>query len=91
MATNPKPLPREVVARLLDKLGSDDAFRELFVTQPAAALKQCGAPEPDDASRCVCIKKGEKLADKETIRRTSQLLSTELSALDLHVPQLIAR
>ena len=40
MATNPKPLPREVVARLLDKLGrhaqAEQALHEFLLAWPNA-------------------------------------------------------
>jgi putative modified peptide len=89
MANNPKPLPGKVVSALLDKLGSDDAFRDLFQSNPAEALRQVGAPEPEDCARCLKIK---KLADKKTIKAASDELKTHLAGtLSLQVPQLIAR
>jgi len=76
MANNAKPLPANVVASLLDKLGSDDAFRDLFQKNPAAALKQVGAPEPEACAACLTV---TKLASKEMIKASNQALTTHLT------------
>lgn len=76
MANNAKPLPAKVVASLLEKLGSDDVFRSLFEKNPAAALRQVGAPDPDDCARCMKVK---KLASKDTIKASSKALTAQLA------------
>jgi putative modified peptide len=76
MANNAKPLPAKVVASLLDKLGSDDKFRDLFQKNPAAALKQVGAPEPEACALCLSVK---KLASKDTIKASSKALTAQLA------------
>jgi putative modified peptide len=69
-------LPGSVVATLLDKLGSDDTFRDLFQKNPAAALKQVGAPEPENCAACMTV---TKLASKDTIKASSQALTAQLT------------
>ncbi len=89
MANNPKPLPGNVVAQLLTKLGSDDAFRALFQKDPAAALKQVGAPDPEGSALCLKV---AKLADKEAIKAAHAALTTQLAGnLGQHPPVLLAR
>jgi putative modified peptide len=89
MPNTPKPLPGKVVAHLLDKLSNDDAFRALFQKNPAEALKQVGAPEPENGALCLKV---EKLADKASIKASREALIVSLTGtLDLHLPQLIAR
>jgi putative modified peptide len=79
MATNPTSLPQNVVATLLDKLGSDDAFRELFQQTPLAALKAAGATQ-EEAEGCAHCLKVSKLADKATIVASHQALQAMLTA-----------
>ena len=89
MASTAKPLPPKVVAYLLDKLGNDDTFRNLFVTDLVEALTQAGAPEPEDCARCMKV---PKLADKKVIRDTNEALRNQLTGnLNLHIPLLIAK
>jgi putative modified peptide len=76
-------LASNVVATLLDKLGSDDAFRELFQKNPAAALQQAGASKADAESCAHCMKPG-KLASKDAIKASKQALTAQLTgALNL--------
>ena len=76
MANTPNPMPANVVAALLDKLGSDDAFRDLFTKNPAAALKQVGAPEPEACAGCMKV---TNLASKDAIKASRQALTTQLA------------
>jgi putative modified peptide len=69
-------LPSNVVATLLDKLGSDDTFRDLFQQNPAAALKQIGVQEPDAFAMCMAV---TKLASKDAIKASSQVLTAQLT------------
>ena len=90
MASNPA-LPKDVVAALLDKLSADDAFRDLFAKDPAAALKRVGASEAD-AEGCARCLKVSKLADKKVIQESRAALTTKLTAsMDLRVIHLDAR
>jgi putative modified peptide len=77
----------ETIDALLDKLGSDDKFRELFQSNPRAALAAVGHAEARDGGpseglwRCVAVK---ELASKEQIQASrdklrSQLLSAQAS------------
>jgi putative modified peptide len=76
---SPAQLPKAVAAKLLDKLGSDDAFRTQFQKDPVAALKEVGASE-DDAKACGACLSVSKLADKATIKASSQELTAMLTA-----------
>ena len=66
-------LSLDQVTRLLDGLESDDAFRALFVSDPAAALARVGAPV--EASRCLVTR---NLASKETLRAARLALTAQL-------------
>lgn len=74
-------LSPEVADALLDKLSSDDAFRELFQKNPRAALKQVGHAPDDTHKRAasltaesaggdagMCLSNMNGLADKEAIK-----------------------
>ena len=77
MAGKPAALPKNVVATLLDKLGSDDAFRTLFEKNPVQALRQVGAPDPEGCAGCMTVK---KLAPKEAIKAASAQLTAQFTA-----------
>ena len=76
-----------VSEKLLDKLSSDDAFRDLFLKDPREALRQVGHETPvekvgiagQDAVLCCTV---TKLASKEEIRATRKELSTRLQSLN---------
>lgn len=80
-----KNFSREVVSRLLDGLANDDQFRELFQSDPRAALAQIGhvTPEADVGKEgvdpVVCCT--GRLASKEEIRRSAELLRERLSSV----------
>jgi len=75
---NPTRLLSEaVVERLLDLLGSDDAYRELFARDPAEALRQIGA-SPVEIENCAPCIRVERLADKSAICETRALLISQL-------------
>lgn len=62
---------------LLDKLISDDGYRALLLSDPAAALEEIGAP----TTLALCFSKCTQLADASTLLRSRatiqrQLLST---------------
>lgn len=77
----------EVANKLLDRLSSDDDFRDLFVRNARAALKEVGheTPEQDRDVRgadpvlcCYNLKNG--LADKATIKAGRDRMQAHLSA-----------
>lgn len=72
----PNTMPKNVAKQLLDKLGSDDGFRQLFVEDPTAALKRLGYDLPSDQAACLQVK---SLADKESIRKSRAELEQSLS------------
>jgi len=71
-------LAGNVVATLLDKLGSDDDFRKLFADNPEAALKKAGATDADAKSCGGCLKV-TKLATKDAISASKQALTAALT------------
>ncbi|UXI68514.1 NHLP-related RiPP peptide [Tahibacter amnicola] len=68
-------LSRDQVDQLLNKLSTDDAFRELLTNDPAAALRSIGAP----VELAACFAKTKGLASKETIRRSAETLQGQLT------------
>jgi len=88
MATTPQ-LPSAVVTVLLEKLGTDDAFRALFQQNPAAALEQAGAShaQAEGCSKCLKV---SALADKATIQSSSKALTSMLTASMGQQPHLLA-
>ena len=85
------PLAGNIVATLLDKLGSDDDFRALFTNNPEAALKKAGASDADAKSCAKCLKV-TKLAGKDAIKAARKELMAQLTGtLDLHPITLNAR
>jgi putative modified peptide len=96
------PLEPKIVDRLLDLLGDSDKFRELFQSDPAAALELVGHQEPIAAAKVLtasatgsgsitgCISVNQ-LASKETIQTArTELRSMLLSGLSQTAPQLDA-
>lgn len=63
---NPPPgLPPRIARALLDKLESDDAFRDGFAKSPQQAPRSLGH---DEAASCLALKPGQTLASPEQIR-----------------------
>ena len=74
----PYNFSEEFVDRLLDKLGSDDAFRDQFQADPRAAVASLGhRPAPGDAADLMCLKCA-RLAGKEDIQKARDGLRKEL-------------
>lgn len=72
-----QPMDPAVVDKLLDRLSSDDEYRELFAKDPRAALEQVGHKAPsDDAMACA---RTETLASKEEIAQARKLLADHLT------------
>ena len=82
-------LPEAVVDTLLDKLGSDDAFRAQFVSDTRGALASIGFEAAADASvsqgiwACMSV---TDLASKEVIRASRVELSRQLSKKGVFSP-----
>jgi putative modified peptide len=73
----------ETIEALLDKLGSDDTFRDLFQRDPRAALASVGHAEakeggPAEGLWACCAT--QQLASKEQIRASRQKLRAQLLA-----------
>ncbi|MBL8297480.1 MAG: NHLP-related RiPP peptide [Rhodanobacteraceae bacterium] len=64
------------VDMLLDKLSSDDAFRALLLSDPAAALGQIGAP----IELVKCFGKCKQLADAETLKASRAAIRQQIGA-----------
>lgn len=64
------------VDTLLDKLISDESFRALLASDPAAALKQIDAPE--GLSACFANCKG--FADPQTLRESRATIQQQLTS-----------
>jgi putative modified peptide len=83
-------LDRKVVNKLLDKLSTDDKFRDLFQSDPHAALVEAGWTPPEDAQRtddmatlsggsCLSMTSGATLASKESIAAQRDSLESALT------------
>jgi putative modified peptide len=74
-------LPAPIIDRLLDGLGNDDAFRDLFVADTRAALASIGFEPAADPSVtrglwfCLAV---DRLASKESIRGSRKALRNQL-------------
>jgi putative modified peptide len=85
-----KNFSREVADKLLDKLSSDDKFRELFARNPRAALHQIGHDTPKDdegilgSDPVMCLTSSEGLASKEQIRAARAKLQEQLTGPEFH-------
>lgn len=76
-------LSPKTVDYLLDKLSTDDAFRELFVADPRSALKQAGYETPEGkvgvaGSDAVMCSQVSRLASKQEIQAARQSLKSQL-------------
>jgi putative modified peptide len=80
----------EVADKLLEKLATDDTFRELFQSNPRAALQQVGHETPAqqvgirgfDPVMCANLKNG--LASKEAIRAGRESMKAALVSTQQH-------
>jgi putative modified peptide len=75
-------LSDETADRLLDKLSTDDAFREQFQNDPRAALAAVGHAEAADAGvkegawSCMAV---QQLASKEAIKASRDVMRKQLT------------
>ena len=74
----PPGLPPRIAKLLLDKLETDDAFREAFSKAPAQALRSIGHA---DAAPCLALKAGQTLASPEQIRAQRSKLEEVMSGI----------
>ena len=59
-----QPIPAVVVDQLLEKLSTDDSFRDLYARNPEAAFERLGYPPTKEQLACCTA---GKLASKEVI------------------------
>jgi putative modified peptide len=89
-----KNFSRDVADKLLDKLSHDDDFRDLFQSDPHAALAQVGhvTPESDLGKEGVdpvfCASSGQ-LASKDAIRKARNTLHDRLTSQVFHYEPLV--
>lgn len=78
MSDGKNPLPPEDAVELLDLLCTDDAFRQAFAADPAAALRQISPEASESAYGCPPV---EALASKEEFQRIRDQLLDQLAAV----------
>ena len=74
MATSLTP---QQVDTLLDKLGNDDAFRELWTKDTGAALESIGIPK----AAAACFGQVKSLASKDKLASSRATLQKQLTGL----------
>ena len=80
------PLDPKIADKLLDKLGNDDHFRELFVQDPATALGRVGlaSTQTEAALAGMSCMQVENIAPKEEIQASRDELRSYLTSTDTH-------
>ena len=74
----PPGLHPRVAKLLLDKLESDDAFRDAFVNSPEQALRSIGHT---DAAPCLALKAGQTLASPAQIKAQRSKLEEVMTGI----------
>ena len=74
----PPGLHPRVAKLLLDKLESDDAFRDAFVNSPEEALRSIGHA---DAAPCMALKAGQTLASPAQIKAQRSKLEEVMTGI----------
>ena len=74
----PPGLPPRIAKQLLDKLETDDAFREAFSKAPAQALRSIGHTE---AAPCLALKAGQTLASPAQIKAQRSKLEEVMTGI----------
>ena len=74
----PPGLPPRIAKLLLDKLETDDAFREAFAKSPGQALRSIGHA---DAAPCMALKAGQTLASPEQIKAQRSKLEEVMTGI----------
>lgn len=73
------PFEPALALEITRRLSHDDDFRDLFRTDPVAALVQVGVPHERAEALRICCKVG-RLASKEAILEAQQEIRTMLTA-----------
>lgn len=83
-------LDREQVDALLARLSTDDAYRKLFVSDLAGALRELpGSPGvPQNAEPGSCLRPAV-LADKQTLADAHQRIVEEWMSLNSLIPKIL--
>ena len=71
-------LPPRIAKQLLDKLETDDAFREAFAKAPGQALRSIGHA---DAAPCMALKAGQTLASPAQIKAQRSKLEEVMTGI----------
>lgn len=90
--TSKPPIAGAVAIALLQRLSSDDHFRELFMSNPRLALHDVGYDLPPGAATPMCMMVGE-LASKEEIANAYDALYLHLTGAtraSMRVPHIFA-
>lgn len=90
--TSKPPIPSGVAITLLQRLSSDDPFRELFMSNPRLALREVGYDLPPSAATPMCMMV-DVLASKEEISNTYDALYLHLTGgarAAMQVPHIFA-
>lgn len=74
----PAGLPPRIAKLLLDKLETDNDFRDAFVSSPEQALRSIGHTAAAD---CLTLKPGATLASPEQIRASRDKLEQSLTGI----------
>ena len=74
----PAGLPPRIAKQLLDKLETDDAFREAFAQSPGQALRSIGHT---DAAPCLALKAGQTLASPAQIKAQRSKLEEVMTGI----------
>lgn len=74
----PAGLHPQLVKTLLDKLESDDAFRQQFQQSPEQALRSIGCT---DTLGCLALKSGATLASPEQIKAQRAKLEVSMTSI----------
>lgn len=74
----PAGLPPRIAKQLLDKLETDDAFREAFAKAPGQALRSIGHA---DAAPCIALKEGATLASPAQIKAQRSKLEEVMTGI----------
>ncbi|GHC02388.1 NHLP-related RiPP peptide [Thermomonas carbonis] len=74
----PPGLPPRIAKLLLDKLETDDAFREAFAKAPGQALRSIGHA---DAAPCMALKAGQTLASPAQIKAQRSKLEEVMTGI----------
>ena len=74
----PAGLPPRIAKLLLDKLETDDAFRQAFSKAPSDALRSIGHA---DAAPCLALKAGQTLASPAQIKAQRSKLEEVMTGI----------